>query len=303
MSLEATIKAAREYLAPDKVDCVVYHHPCNDGTGAALAAWVARGEEIEYLPLDYTKPFVEQQLLNKNVLVIDASFKKEQLQHIRNIAKKVLILDHHESAMKDLAGEPGCCFTMGNSGAVLAWHYFHGVDTPPPTLLRLIQDRDLWAWQERELSEPLFYALVDWYTTPDFRQYAQYLQSEALDKLIAHGKGLVAENHRWCVEVGSGVVLKYFVLPGMDKKYHIASLEVANDKLISELSEYLYTKHDIDFVMLWHKLPGETQKYKISFRNNKPTVNVAEIAAALGGGGHARAAGVSVSCSPVEFLV
>lgn len=72
-----------------------------------------------------------------------------------------MILDHHKSAMDDLKNEAGCFFDMSHSGAVLAWHYFFGLDTTPPLFLQLIQDRDLLRWDMREMSEALSYALYE----------------------------------------------------------------------------------------------------------------------------------------------
>ena len=113
MTLANTIQDARAYLAPQDVDCVVYHSPCNDGSGAALSAWLLLGDKAHYQRLMYHEPFVEESVRDKNVIVVDASFKKEQFLRLRTIAKKIMILDHHFSAMEDLAGESGCFFLYG----------------------------------------------------------------------------------------------------------------------------------------------------------------------------------------------
>lgn len=302
MTLESTIKAAQAYIHPSKIDCVIYHHPCHDGSGAALAAWAARGDSITYLPLNYLKPFTEEQLRNKNVILIDVSFKREQLQRVRALAKKVMVLDHHDSAEKELAGEEGCFFYMHNSGAILSWHYFHGLDTPAPMFLQLIEDRDLWRWQMRELSEPLYYGLAKRHAEPDYTQYIPYLQAVALDDLIAYGRQLTASNQQWCAETALAAKLCLFKVPGTTQVYNIVGLEVKDNKLISELGDYLCHQHAVDFAMLWYPVPDDNSKFKISFRNNKTNINVGDIAMLLGGGGHPRAAGAVVSESPWRLL-
>ena len=286
-------------MAPQEVDCVVYHYPCSDGAGAALSAWTALGDCAVYVPLCYEAPFDEEKLRDKNVILIDCSFKPEQLQRVRAITRKLVILDHHDSAMKSLGHEPGCFFEMANSGAVLGWHYFYGADVKPPKFIQLIEDRDLWRWQQREESEPLFYGMIDRYPELDFKNYEKYLDDQQLNGLIAHGKSLIAANNRWCAETAQNAELKTFKLPNSERTYSIMCQELESDKLVSELAEYLYTRHKVDFVMFWY--PLSANKYKLSFRSNSPDINLGEIAKTLGGGGHRAAAGAVVE-DPLRLI-
>jgi len=279
---------------------VVYHYPCSDGAGAALSAWLALGKSASYEKLSYESAFIEENLRGKNVVLLDCSLKKNHLHQIKSIARKVMILDHHDSAMKDLSAEEGCFFYMDNSGARLAWHYFHGIDTPAPDLIQLIEDRDLWRWSQRARSEPLFYGLVDRDPDIDFKLYAQYLDASKLQALIEYGKSLMAENMRWCAETAVRAELRTFKLPDLAESYNIICQELENDRLVSELAEYLYNRNEVDFVMFWYPLTGD--QYKLSFRSNKTNINLGELAKALGGGGHRQAAGTVITGSPRRFL-
>ncbi len=299
-TLSAIIKAAQTYIDPQEVNCVVYHGPCNDGSGAALSAWLKLQDHAQYHNLNYHQKFPEEILIGKNVVVLDASFNKDHLLRLRETANKILILDHHYTARVNLAGIPGCFFAMQNSGAMLAWYYFHGLDATPPRLMQLIEDRDLWRWDERALSEPLYYGLKARIPDCEFMEFAPYLQEDKLTEIIDFGKSLVAENHRWCEQAALNVERRIFTLPGTNSRYHIMCGEVESDRLISELAEYLYSKFSIDFVMMWCKT--EDGKYKVSFRANTPDINVADIAEALGGGGHKNAAGVVMTTSPWDML-
>lgn len=299
MSLRATIEAAVHYLAPNQIDYVVYHSPCSDGSGAALSAWLKLKDKAGYEGMNYHTPLIEEKMRGKNVIFLDCSLKKEQLKSLSAIANKILILDHHASAAKELAGEPGCFFYMKNSGAILAWHYFHGLDTLPPALLRLIEDRDIWSWSERELSEPLYYAIIATMPKIDFRGLEPYLQDAKLNELIAYGKQLVEQHRIWCEQMARKAKLKTLTLPS-GAKYQVMCIELENNKLISELSEYLYTNYDFDFTMLWFKVAGD--RYKISFRTNNKSINLADIAASLGGGGHEQASGCVLNYSPWQLL-
>lgn len=299
-TLADTIAGAREYLHPNDLDCVVYHNPCNDGSGAAVAAWLELGDKVSYIPRSYHQTFSKESLRGKNAVVLDASFTRDELIELRQIAKKLMIIDHHDSAMRDLGDLPGCFFTMDNSGAVLSWHYFHGIDTPAPKFLILIEDRDLWRWKYRDLSEPLYYALKERCPNSDFKHFVLYVDPEKLSELLAYGKTLVAGNHKWCEEAAKGAVEKTFKLPNSTEKYTIMCSELENDRLVSELSEHLYILHPhIDFVMLWCKVSAN--QFKISFRSEVSHVNLGAIATELGGGGHKQAAGVVVNFSPWDL--
>ena len=58
--------------------------------------------------------------------------------------ERLLVLDHHITAEKALAGLPYAYFDLKKSGAVLAWEWAH--DHPVPWILEYIQDKDLWTW-------------------------------------------------------------------------------------------------------------------------------------------------------------
>jgi hypothetical protein len=105
MSLKATIEAAQHYLKPEHVDCVVYHSPCNDGSGAAIGAWVARGDTVTYEKLAYHKDFNEAAIAGKNVVVLDASFKKDELLRLRTIANGAIAqLGERLHGMQEVSG-------------------------------------------------------------------------------------------------------------------------------------------------------------------------------------------------------
>src|SRR5690349_11809415 len=101
-TLRQTTEAARAYLDPQDVDCVVFHSPCNDGSGAAVAAWMALGDKATYERRIYHKEFPDAVVAGKNVVVLDSSFVKEHFLRLRESAKKIMIIDHHDSAMKAL---------------------------------------------------------------------------------------------------------------------------------------------------------------------------------------------------------
>ena len=120
---------------------VLYHAGCDDGFGAAYAIWLKHESEAEYIPVQYGQPFPEVSL-DETVYVVDFSYSRDILLRVADRCKLV-VLDHHKTAMDDLADLPFAHFDMNKSGAVLAWEYFHP-NEPVPLLLTYVQDYDLW---------------------------------------------------------------------------------------------------------------------------------------------------------------
>ena len=120
---------------------VLYHAGCDDGFGAAYAIWLKHGYQAEYIPVQHGQPFPEVSL-GETVYVVDFSYSRDILQRVADRCKLV-VLDHHKTAMDDLADLPFAHFDMNKSGAVLAWEYFHP-NEPIPLLLTYVQDYDLW---------------------------------------------------------------------------------------------------------------------------------------------------------------
>jgi len=134
-------KQAREWLPPTLVEVVIYHHPCMDGMGAAFAAEYGCYQELTYWKASYGGDPPWDLITDKYVLLVDFSYKRDVLLEMKQKAKRLIILDHHKSAEVDLEGIEGAFFDMNQSGATMAWRYFH--DTPIPLFLRYIQDHDL----------------------------------------------------------------------------------------------------------------------------------------------------------------
>lgn len=129
----------------------IYHGTCFDGYGAAWAVRKAK-PDTEFVAGVYgAEP---PDVTDKDVVLVDFSYKQPVLAKMIRDCKSLLVLDHHKTAEEDLAFLPhpdesnhphkaSAVFDMQHSGAMLAWAYFHG-DADPPQLLRHIEDRDLW---------------------------------------------------------------------------------------------------------------------------------------------------------------
>ena len=127
---------------------ILYHADCDDGFGAAYAAWLNLGGGAEYQPVYYGDQIPPDRLTGRQVFILDFSFSPTVLCSMAQYAAKIVLLDHHKAAASQWVGvDPipniELHFDMDRSGAQMAWDYFHpGADRP--SLIDHIGDRDLW---------------------------------------------------------------------------------------------------------------------------------------------------------------
>ncbi|MCZ7564467.1 MAG: hypothetical protein M5U08_12420 [Burkholderiales bacterium] len=135
----------------NKEPLVVYHDCCDDGFCAAWVAWKRFGRKADFLPSFYGAPAPD--VSSRTIYVLDFSFTREEMKRLIATGNRVILLDHHKSALQELGpdqdefGRPGVDFQfefdMDRSGAMMAWdHFYPGTDAP--MLVRYVEDRDLW---------------------------------------------------------------------------------------------------------------------------------------------------------------
>jgi oligoribonuclease NrnB/cAMP/cGMP phosphodiesterase (DHH superfamily) len=142
-----------ENVILDNETILIYHSPCSDGTCAAWCFW-RKNNNITLVPAKHgdNPPF--SLIKDKTVIMVDFSYKRDVILKMAETAKFITILDHHESAEKELEGLESerknllIVFDMERSGAQLAWDATHN-----PCYIRrswiveMIADRDLWKWE------------------------------------------------------------------------------------------------------------------------------------------------------------
>lgn len=179
MDTENTIVLGRDHLAPlhmpVKPDVCIYHHNCADGY---TAAWVVACAvpDVELIAGVHGEPPPLERCQGRNVIIVDFSYKEEQMRELIAVAQHVTVLDHHASAVKELRPlwlddalreKLKVRFDMEKSGAMIAWEYIYS-DADPGKLIRFVQDRDLWKFElpgSREISAYIFstpYTMEEW---------------------------------------------------------------------------------------------------------------------------------------------
>lgn len=132
---------------------IVYHSNCMDGLCAAWICWKKWGPHAEYLPMRYdqAEQFDPGQCAGRTVYVLDFSFPPEKTLAIAEVARRLVWLDHHRTAIeawgeRDVPANCEVVLDETRSGARLTWRHFYG-NQPCPWLVDYTEDRDLWLWR------------------------------------------------------------------------------------------------------------------------------------------------------------
>jgi oligoribonuclease NrnB/cAMP/cGMP phosphodiesterase (DHH superfamily) len=267
-------RAHPHYNPAQLPDVILYHAECTDGFGAAWAIW-KRFPSARFMPVKHGVPPPDG-LAGRHILIVDFSYERATLEAIARQAASLLVLDHHITAQKGLAGLPYAYFDQKKCGAVLAWEWAH--EEPAPWLLQYIQDKDLWEWAlpgSREIS-----AALNSYPF-NFRLW----DSLRRDALEAEGRAILRYENELAGKIAAEAVMVSF--QGMTVPATQSSV------LTSQIGERLSKGHP--FCIIWHDRDG--RRY-YSLRSTAEGADVGAIASAYGGGGHTHAAGFSVPLGP-----
>ena len=126
---------------------ILYHADCDDGFGAAYAAWLALGDAATYQPIHHDDAVSVELLTGRHVFILDFSFSPAIIAEMAAVATQITLLDHHKSAAEQWQGvapaaNVSTTFDMDRSGAQMSWDHFHpGI--PRPRLIEHVADRDL----------------------------------------------------------------------------------------------------------------------------------------------------------------
>ena len=293
-------------LDKNQIDVVIYHHPCVDGFGSAFVVWYyhkSSGRDIRYVPQSYGKVDLKlEEYRDKNILMCDFSYSYEELAKLIDVSRSFLILDHHKTAQADLKLVPAHLkvFDMTQSGVGLTWNYFFP-DSPLPTFLAYIQDRDLWTYKlEHTLEFGTYFNELEY----DFKLWETFLDDDKVSDAIKTG-------HAWLeyqkLLIGKVVSHTSYIIQEINHRYVIV-LYNNSSNLKSDIADEMIMKYpfgDFSAVSSYDLYNDETTYSLRSGRDNSRS-DVSVIAKSLGGGGHRNAAGLVVKgvsgCLPFERI-
>ncbi len=271
----------------------IYHANCADGFTAAWAVREALGETVEYIPAGYGDE--PPDVTGADVIIVDFSYKRPVLERMAHTARSIIVLDHHKTAKDDLiglprpvgawdahraaAGNPAALFDMDRSGAQMAWDYFH--QGARPFLVDVVADRDLWHWrieQSREINAVIGSHEMTWDTWHDL---AARLQTDTdIGRVAAEGEAILRAHDKLVRQV-IDVSKRRMVIGGHEVPVAAAPYALASDTAGTMAEGEPFAATYID---------GPKGR-AFSLRSRGDGLDVSQIAASYGGGGHRGAAG------------
>ena len=266
----------------------IYHGNCADGFGAAWVVRKALGEDnVDFHAGVYQNP--PPDVTDRDVLLVDFSYKRPVLLEMAKKARVIAIFDHHKSAQEDLIDLPNnvvAIFDMERSGAMITWDYFFP-QQEPPELLKHIQDRDLWRFdlpQTRNVQACVFSHPYDF---------------ETWDALIEMSPEFLARE-------GEAIERKHFKDINEFIKSAAYRMTIAGHDVPVLNAPYFWSS-DAGHIMgegeLFAACYWDTPDGRVfSLRSADDGLDVSDIAKLFGGGGHAHASGFRLGFDELSKL-
>ena len=268
-------------------DLVIYHKNCADGFCAAFLFWLQYGDEVEYVGVDYSNeelPPVD----GRRVYIVDYSYDYETLKSHFVMAKELVILDHHSSSKEDLlrfkAEHEGLETVHVNwdstrSGAMLTYNYLHSFnpewhDSGAPTLVRYVQDRDLWKWELPSSDAYNAYISSLPFTFEAWHQMSIMNPQE----LVGHGFAILGYQQRMIERICESAV--EITIRG--HKVLAANTPILQSEVAGQLAA------GREFGVAWYQVAEGVYRYSLRVRDGD--FDVSKLAEEFDGGGHKKAA-------------
>ena len=257
---------------------VLFHGGCNDGF---CAAWIYRryvNPQSEFKAVQYNTDPPDTE--GRDVIILDFSYERPLLMEMEERAQSLLVLDHHETAERELEGLDYCIFAQDKSGARMTWEHFFDPRSQVslddvPWLVAYTEDRDLWKW-ELANSKAVNAALASY--PRDFSVWDS-IAEKGPQAMASEGEAILRFQHRLIrprVKHHGWTTISGFRVP-------ITNATFMN----SEIGNALADGHS--FSVVFFIRPDSKVVYNLRSKG-ADGADVGSIARAHGGGGHKNAA-------------
>ena len=149
----------------------VFYHNDTDGrcAGAVIYHYINSFTEVilvesNFFEMEYSKPFpLDIVKPNETVYILDFHVQDDdEFRQLQRITKNIILIDHHKTTLQHREEHPElyenlklCVLDVNHSGCWLTWEYvtddylvMTGNDWPEvPMAIKLIDDMDRWVWQ------------------------------------------------------------------------------------------------------------------------------------------------------------
>lgn len=295
-----------------KPQVVITHFPCSDGaTSAGIISHYYEDSDIEFVKGDYANKDIDfyiEAVRGKDVFMADFSFKHNQMNAIISAAKSIVVLDHHVTAMNELQPfidenighqdistidealnntKAVIMFDMERSGAMMTWDFFHPGKqyTPFVSMIGMI---DLGDKNFDHAEEFMWFSRSIPLTA---EAHAVYIDNKDVGSMFEQGLAIwkFVKNRMEVLQEQS----REGNMEGLSFKWVITDYLFASEMANSFVKE----GYDMGVVIYFGK-----DTVGISLRSREG-IDVSQIAASMGGGGHKQAAGVNIPFSDIPELL
>ncbi len=266
---------------------VLYHRNCMDGSGSKFAAYLVFGSRAEYIDVQYREPMPKIED-GSDVYILDFSYSREELIALNARVNKLVVLDHHKTAKKDLEGLPFALFDMKKSGAMMSWLYFH----PSKTIPEIIS---LFDWPDAKVFHAGFQEhredVTKWFEASRDDEQGRYLR----DTVKKNGK-VILDYEAAQIQI---LLKRVKFVRFLHTRVGIVNSSVLKDELAAAI--YTNPKNRVHGAIVYTIEP-ESQKALLSFRGAEGS-DWSWVARHLGGGGHERSCNAAVDLATLQQIL
>lgn len=251
----------------NELDIVIYHHKCQDGrTGAYLFKYECEklGREILLIPATHDDPTLIEKffdiMIDKNIIMVDVT--TPNVLEIEKLSKQLIVLDHHETAMKSFSHCPCCTYNMDKSGSMMAFDYIYA-SLEPPMFIKCIDAYDRWDWSTmntdfvKNFTQGYLYEFYnkdyDEYDihkeNPFFTTFKRMMDDDGkyFEELYNNGKKINEKIKLDVIHTATSLVPVTVTIPSIGKKKFNVIITKCKWELINELGSYCMRTKNIDF--------------------------------------------------------
>lgn len=286
----------------------VLYHRDSDGRFAGYACWKflkgnkeTTDDSVKFHSVQYNEKFpvpFEELNAGDKIYIVDFSYDRKTLDGVYAIVGEgnLIVLDHHETAERALAGAPYAHYDNTKSGALLAWlHFFPDDFIPVPCTL--VNDRDLWQWKYKDTA-----AFEAWLhfdrVTDKWPVWDRLCTDEAYRNECIEFGGIVVRNN-------SSIMKSYTNNPSNTREGTLKLAQLAADVdyvvyqgmgiLTSELARVMFDKFPKAVISIQWSVKDDDIVFTVRSRDKDYFKACDYTGLFPGGGGHAGAGGFSMS--------
>lgn len=261
------------------------HHNDTDGRASGAIIRRALGKEIWLYEMDYSDSLpMEHVIRSDKIVIVDFSLPKNEMEKLAEYHDLTWI-DHHKSSIEEMQeiseNWPGIR-DLGEAACILTWQYYFP-NEPVPYAIKLIGDRDIWRWSEKDTG-----AFNEGLYQLDTRPFNDTLWEPLLNDDREIVKEIILEGNilREARLRDIRRTLQYRGFPVVIEGHSVLAVNIRGS---GDIGEYVRKMgYDIAYCYVDNFHNGELTTFVTLYSKD---IDVSQIAARFGGGGHQGAAG------------